>query len=244
MAHWHAVFIRIPRKHSNGNHSNSNTKQLTSVWSPLKLQMPDTEEKWACLRRIAPGASEIGAHEDCSESSASHFITLVCDVRGRWWWYGRGMVVVVEPSHQHSVTFCCHVTEGSRGAVWQNGVCHRSVWTRGVSLNSSMWKKWYPLTFINACWTLTETKQCLCEHSEVVVGGAFQQWWQWHERQAMFWSAMSISTGAAHRFFFITGENTSLMVVPMLKNCFVAENLLLQTVLLCSLYLLAFPWRH
>ena len=28
-----------------------------------------------------------------------------------------GMAVGVEPSHQYSVTFCCHVTDGSRGAV-------------------------------------------------------------------------------------------------------------------------------
>ena len=29
----------------------------------------------------------------------------------------------------------------------------------GVSLHSSMWKKWHPLTFIGAYWTLMETKQ-------------------------------------------------------------------------------------
>jgi len=28
-----------------------------------------------------------------------------------------GMAVGVEPSHQYSVTFCCHVTDGSRRAV-------------------------------------------------------------------------------------------------------------------------------
>jgi len=26
----------------------------------------------------------------------------------------------VEASHQHSIALCCHVTEGSRGAVWHN----------------------------------------------------------------------------------------------------------------------------
>ena len=34
------------------------------------------------------------------------------------------MAVEVEPSHQYSVTFCCCVTDGSRGAVWQNDVWH------------------------------------------------------------------------------------------------------------------------
>ena len=33
-----------------------------------------------------------------------------------------GMAVEVEPSHQYSITFCCHITDGSRRAVWQNGV--------------------------------------------------------------------------------------------------------------------------
>ena len=33
-----------------------------------------------------------------------------------------GMAVDVEPSHRYCVKFCCCVTGGSRGAVWQNGV--------------------------------------------------------------------------------------------------------------------------
>ena len=33
-----------------------------------------------------------------------------------------GMAVEAEPSHQHPVTRRCHVADGSRGAVWQNGI--------------------------------------------------------------------------------------------------------------------------
>ena len=33
-----------------------------------------------------------------------------------------GMAVEAEPSHQYSIIFCCHVTDGSRGAVGQNGI--------------------------------------------------------------------------------------------------------------------------
>lgn len=33
-----------------------------------------------------------------------------------------GMRVEVELSHEYSITFCCLVTDGSRGAVWQSGV--------------------------------------------------------------------------------------------------------------------------
>ena len=29
------------------------------------------------------------------------------------------MAVEVEPSCQYSITFCCHVADGRRGAVWQ-----------------------------------------------------------------------------------------------------------------------------
>lgn len=33
-----------------------------------------------------------------------------------------GMAVDVELSHQYHITFHCHVTDGSKGAVWQNDV--------------------------------------------------------------------------------------------------------------------------
>ena len=33
-----------------------------------------------------------------------------------------GMAEEVERSHQYRIAFCCCVTDGSRGAVWQNGV--------------------------------------------------------------------------------------------------------------------------
>ena len=33
-----------------------------------------------------------------------------------------GMAAEVAPSHQYSITFCCHKTDGSRGTVWQNGI--------------------------------------------------------------------------------------------------------------------------
>ena len=32
------------------------------------------------------------------------------------------MAVEAQPSHQHSITCCCHATDGSRGTVWQNGI--------------------------------------------------------------------------------------------------------------------------
>ena len=37
---------------------------------------------------------------------------------------GAGMIVDADPSPQYSFPFCCHMTDGSRGAVWHNGVWH------------------------------------------------------------------------------------------------------------------------
>ena len=71
-----------------------------------------------------------------------------------------GMAVEDEPSHQYSITFCCCATDGSRGAVWQNIIWHRSIY----GTQEWIWippcrKKWHPLTFINACWMSVESKQ-------------------------------------------------------------------------------------
>ena len=49
---------------------------------------------------------------------------------------------------------------------------------------------------------------------------------------------VQVLTGIAFRLLFITDENAYPMVVTVEKQSFVAENLLYQKVLLCSLYLL------
>jgi len=46
------------------------------------------------------------------------------------------MTVEVEPSHQYPVIFCCHVTDSSRGAVWQNSVWNGSVYEAKVCVSS------------------------------------------------------------------------------------------------------------
>ena len=95
------------------------------------------------------------------------------------------MAVEVEPSHQYYVTFSCHATDGTRGVVWQNGIWQGS--TREAKVCRwipSCGKKWCPLTLAEHTWR----SNCGCKHS-VAVGGVFQQW-RWHERQAMFWTAM------------------------------------------------------
>ena len=104
-----------------------------------------------------------------------------------------GTAVMAEPSHQYSVTRCCRVTDGSRGALWHNGVWHGSVYEAEVC----HWvlpcrKNLHPLTFINACWTFMEPRQCMWAQqgggwfvSAVVTAtvGHFCWWrycWAWH----------------------------------------------------------------
>ena len=115
-----------------------------------------------------------------------------------------GMAVEVELSHQYSVSFCCHVTDGSRGAIWPTWKCR---WSKGVTLNSSMWKKtsshWHSSTFSEDFWRLNSG----CEDS-AVVGGVFQHWWQWqwvtsvgadcynHSMQALLHLWWKCTTGA------------------------------------------------
>jgi len=81
------------------------------------------------------------------------------------------MAVEVEPSHQYSLTFCCCVTDGSRGVVWQKvsdvevGMKQRRV-TEFLHV-----EKMAP---IDIHWRTNSG----CEHSKA-VGVAFQQWWLW-----------------------------------------------------------------
>jgi len=62
------------------------------------------------------------------------------------------MAVEAESSHQYPMT------DSNRGEVRQNGVWHGE-WSKGVSLNSFMSKKWHPLTFISSSCTLLQTEQ-------------------------------------------------------------------------------------
>ena len=93
---------------------------------------------------------------------------------------GGGMTVKVEPSQQYSVIFYCRVTDGSRGAVWQNGICHGSVyevkvlnWIHPYEKNCTHWHSS----------TLAEQSRIPNNESKhiEVVGDAFPQLqcWQW-----------------------------------------------------------------
>ena len=88
-----------------------------------------------------------------------------------------GIAVEAESSCQHSIPFCCCLTDGSREAVWQNGiwcwneyeakVCH---WIPLCGKNST---HWHSLVLAEHSWRPNSDY----EHSEVVCG-AFQLWRQ------------------------------------------------------------------
>jgi len=148
------------------------------------------------------------------------------------------MAVEVEPSHQYPVTFCCCVTDGSRGTVVQNGIWYGSeneskVWT----LLSSLWNSWYPLTSTDAFCTFMKSKQWMWAESE--VSGVLQQWQQWYERQVMFQTAMySCHTTKWKEYWSAHLHKSANGGDYVEKSWFVAENFLCQIGLLCSLYLL------
>jgi len=59
-------------------------------------------------------------YENCSRSNVSYFMMVAHSDRGNV----GGTAVEAEPSHQYPVTFCCCVTDGSRGTARQNAVSH------------------------------------------------------------------------------------------------------------------------
>ena len=105
-----------------------------------------------------------------------------------------GMAVGAEPSHQYSITCCCHVADGSRGALWHDGVWHGSAcgakvchWIPSCGKSGTHWHSWM----------LTE---CL------------RRWAQWGGELLLL---VQIFMSAACRLLFIAGANAQLMVVTV-----------------------------
>ena len=169
----------------------------------------------------------IEIYKGCFESKASYFIFFSHTVRGGYWWYGsRGWTF--PPIFHHMLLFDrwqqrCYLTE------W--GLTWKCIWSKGVSLSSSMWKKWHPLAFMDACQTFMETKQCMCV--------------QWGSG----WCISAVATATAGhlywcRFLQAWQKGIANDGGNVEKHCSVAENLFChQIALLCSLNLLSFPGR-
>ena len=125
-----------------------------------------------------------------------------------------GMAVEVEPPHQYSIPFCCYATNGSRRAVWQNGIWHGSAdeakgchWVLSCRKNGTDWLFFW-------CSLKVDGDQ------PVTVSTV--RWWVVHfssdDSDSGSPPQMQIFTNVSCRLLFITGENAQLMVVCMLKN--------------------------
>ena len=122
-------------------------------------------------------------YKGCSKSNASSFIMLAHNVRRGCWWYGsRGWTF---PPISHYILLPWNRWQ-QKGSLTKWHLTWKGVWSKGVSLNSSMQRKWVP---IDVCWWLLMLAECFwrpdngCEHSKVVYG-AFQYWWWQCEWQA------------------------------------------------------------
>ena len=144
------------------------------------------------------------------------------------------LTVKVEPSHQYSITCCCHATDGSRGAVWQNGVWHGSTY----EAKGCHWvppggkKKMHLLTLINTCYMFLETKHWMWTQWGGRWGVSAALTAMWKTRHVP--DSHTIAMNAAHRLLLIAGENTANGGDYAEKLHFVAENFLYQIVLLYS----------
>jgi len=128
-------------------------------------------------------------YKGCSESN-TYFILLAHDVRGRCWWYSSKVWVFLSIFH-YMVLLCNRWQQGSSLTEWR--LTWKRVWSKAVSLNSSMQKQWHSLTFIDTCWTLMETKQWM---------GA-----QWGGGWSVSAALGQIFTSVACKLLFIAGEN-------------------------------------
>jgi len=111
-------------------------------------------------------------YEGSTESNASYFIMLARIVWGRCWSYNsRGWTF---PAVCHYMLLLCGRWQ-QRDTLTKWRLMCKCKWSKGVSLNSSKHKKLPSLTFIDDCWTFTETNQwmwtqwgCVCWVSAIV----------------------------------------------------------------------------
>ena len=146
-----------------------------SIWRPRGLWLQGNYQRVPSHHVLRTNSKVVHMnkkHECCSGSNASYFVMLAHDVRGRWWWYGsRGWT---SPPTSHYMMLP-HDRWQQRRKMTQWYLTWKCGWSKGVELNSSMRKKWHPLSLAERFWRPDSG----CEHSEA-VDGVFQQWWQQH----------------------------------------------------------------
>ena len=119
------------------------------------------------------------------------------------------MAVEVEHSHRYSISFCCHVADGSRGAVWQVDICQGIAdEAKGVTEVLHVEKM-----------TPTDISWCLMNvDGDQTVSVSTARWWVVHFSSYNSDSGapllVQIFAGVAYRLFFIAGENALLLEQP------------------------------
>jgi len=120
--------------------------------------------------------------------------------------------VEAETSYQYSITCCCCMTDGSRGASWHNGAWHGSAyeakvchWIPPCGKNGT---HWHSLTLVERWWR----PKTGCEYNEVVVHSNSG----YSDNGSPLLVQIVMSTTCT--LSFIAGKNAYLMVVIMLKN--------------------------
>jgi len=82
---------------------------------------------------------------------------------------GGGTAVGAEPSHQYSITFCCHVTDSSKRSVWHN--CHLTRMKQKYRTEFFHMEKMVPIDFYS----------CLLNVSgDQTVDLSIAKWWVVH----------------------------------------------------------------
>jgi len=90
----------------------------------------------------------LALYEGSSENNASYFIFLVLEIRsGCWWDVSRGCTIP-----QYSITLCCCVRDGTRGAVWHTMVSDMEVHMKQRDGIEFFHVEKMALTCIDTCW--------------------------------------------------------------------------------------------
>ena len=150
---------------------------------------------------------------------------------GCWWCSNRGWTF---PPIPHYILLLCDRWQ-QRGSLTEWLLTWKCIWSKGVEFDSSMWKKWHPLTFIDICLSvygdqavdLGIVKAELCGHfrTKDAIIAAVKQWVTctgagFHE--------LSMQV-LVHRWWKCSANGENCVE----KQCFVAESFLYQTALLC-----------
>ena len=136
---------------------------FTATFSSVVLSSP-REQISVCLCLM---------YEGCFKCSASCFMMLARDVRGRWWWYGsRGWTFL--PIFRYILVLWDRWQKRDSLTTWH--LTWKCVWSKGAE------KKWHLLTFIDACWMFMETKQWITSSGADIYERGMQAlvycWWK------------------------------------------------------------------